>query len=307
MSSSARPALDFEIRKLDRRFESIAQPVVQRLVGHFAWKTILLFVGVLAGLAASATLAVTGVLSYWVAIPLNAVLIYFIFTPLHEAVHRNISGRHAPLRWLEIVIGHVSGFVLLAPYPGFERLHLHHHQHTNDPVEDPDYWVKTDKPWMVLLRAMAIQPAYIWHLHRLATDPAGRRAFREEMIYLAIYGIILASAFQTGIASELLLLWVLPGYIGVVLCPLFFDWPVHHPHEKQGRYVDSAILLFPKPIKLIADLAFCGHTYHLMHHLYPRVPFYDYGTAYYALANELPNVGPPIHHLGEGLTKVARE
>jgi fatty acid desaturase len=66
---------------------------------------------------------------------------YLIFTPLHEAVHETIAGKNSRRVWLERLIGHISGFVLLAPYPGFKALHLHHHQHTNDPVEDPDYWV----------------------------------------------------------------------------------------------------------------------------------------------------------------------
>ena len=113
-----------------------------------------LFLGILAGVSTVAALAIAGYLSYWVAIPLNAVLIYAIFAPLHEAVHDNIAGPYTGLRWLERLIGHVSGFVLLAPYPGFRQLHLHHHQHTNDPVEDPDYWVKSNNYLMVVLRCM---------------------------------------------------------------------------------------------------------------------------------------------------------
>jgi fatty acid desaturase len=97
-----------------------------------------------------------------------------------------------------------------------------------------------------------------------------------------------------------MLLWVLPGYIGVVMCPLMFDWPVHHPHTERGRYTDSAILLFPKPIRFIMDVLFCGHSYHLMHHLYPRIPFYDYGTAYCAVADELKSVGAPIRDFSRG-------
>jgi fatty acid desaturase len=94
-----------------------------------------------------------------------------------------------------------------------------------------------------------------------------------------------------------MLLWILPGYIGVVMCPLMFDWPVHHPHTERGRYTDSAILLFPKPVRWLIDLFFCGHAYHLMHHLYPRIPFYHYGTAYYALEKDLTAMGAKVRRI----------
>ena len=275
---------------LAQAFEKRAQSVVQSLSGRFAWRTVLWFFGVLAALGSVAALSIAGQLSYWVAVPLNAILIYFIFAPLHEAVHDNIVGSHTRFRFLEILIGHASGFILLAPYPGFRKLHLHHHQHTNAPEEDTDYWVKSDNYFTAILRCMLIQPVYVLHLYRIARDPVSLRIFWHEVAYLAVYSVLIAAAYALGWGSELMLLWILPGYIGVVMCPLFFDWPVHHPHSERGRYQSAAILLFPKPIRGLMEIAFLGHSYHLMHHLYPRIPFYHYGTAYFALESELATV-----------------
>jgi hypothetical protein len=50
---------------------------------------------------------------------------------------------------------------------------------------------------------------------------------------------------------------------------LMFDWPVHHPHTEGGRYTDTTVLLFPRPIRRLMELFFQGHAYHLMHHMYP--------------------------------------
>lgn len=280
-----------------RAFEARARPVVQSLSGKFAWRTIALFLGVLLSVGSVAALAINGYISYWVAIPVNAVLIYFIFTPLHEATHANIVGGNPKLKWLEEAIGHISGYVLLAPFPGFRVLHLHHHNHTNDAVEDPDYWVRSDNYFMVILRCMVIQPVYVIHLYKIARDPRIMRIFVYEMLLLASYIPIMVGSFWIGWGPELMLLWILPGYIGVVMCPLMFDWPVHHPHTERGRYTDSAILLFPKPVRWLVDLFFCGHAYHLMHHLYPRIPFYHYGTAYYALEKDLPPMGATVRRI----------
>ncbi len=280
-----------------RAFEKHARSIVQPLTGKFAWPTLAHFAGVLTGIVTVATLAVNGHLSYWLAVPVNAILIYFMFAPLHEATHDNIAGPHSGLEWLASLIGHVSGFVLLAPYVGFRQLHLHHHNHTNEPVEDPDYWVKSNNYVMVILRCMVIQPVYVLHLYKIARDPVIMRAFLWELVCVVLYILIIAGAYLFGFGNSLILLWILPGYIGVVMCPLMFDWPVHHPHTERGRYADSAVLLFPRPIRRLMDPFFQGHAYHLIHHLYPRIPYYHYGTAYYALEPELSGLGAKVRRL----------
>lgn len=277
-----------------RAFEARARSTVQALTTGFPWPTLALFAGVLGGLATVDTLVLADHLSYWIAIPVNAILLYYIFTPLHESVHGNIAGRDHGYLWLEKLVGHVSGFLLLAPYPGFRVLHLHHHANTNDPVEDPDYWVRSPTWLGQFVRCLVIQPVYIAHLWKIARDPRTKWAFVGEMLYVASYFVILLAAFQLGIGKQVLLLWFVPGYIGVVLCPLALDWPVHHPHSTRGRYVDTAVLLFPGPVRLLMNVILSGHAYHLMHHLYPRMPFYRYRKAWEALKDDLLVLHPMV-------------
>lgn len=292
LATDGRPTDDFLTRA--RAFERHARILVQPLTKGFPWPTLAIFLGVLVGVSSLALLAADGRIPYVAAIPIEAILIYLIFTPLHEATHGNIAGRERRFAWLELLIGHVSGFVLLAPFPGFRVLHLHHHANTNDPAEDPDYWVRSPTWPGQALRSLVIQPAYIIHLWRIARDPRTMWAFVWEIVYVAAYFAIILGAFLLGVGKQMLLLWILPGYVGVVLCPMMFDWPVHHPHVERGRYTDSAILLFPRSIRKVMDFVFCGHTYHLMHHLYPRVPFYRYASAWHALKDELLPLGPKV-------------
>jgi beta-carotene hydroxylase len=277
-----------------RAFEKRARVTVQPLTAGFPWPTLVTFLGVYLGVALIAALVLGGHLPYWASIPIDAVLIYFVFTPLHEATHGNIAGRERRFAWLESFIGHASGFLLLAPFPGFRVLHLHHHANTNDPKEDPDYWVKSPTWVGTVVRSLVIQPVYILHLWRLARDPRTKRAFLLEMVYFASYIAIVLAAFRLGFGKQLFLLWIVPAYFGIVLCPVMFDWPVHHPHTERGRYTDSAILLFPPPFRTLMDVIFCGHTYHLVHHLYPRVPFFRYRAAWHALKGELLPLEPKV-------------
>ena len=145
-----------------------------------------------------------------------------------------------------------------------------------------------------VVRSLAIQLVYILHLWKIARDPRTKRAFFGEMVYVFSYFAIVSAAFRLGFGRELLLLWIVPAYIGVVLCPVMFDWPVHHPHTERGRYTDSAVLLFPPPFRTLMDVIFCGHTYHLVHHLYPRVPFFRYRAAWDMLKDELLTLNPKV-------------
>src|SRR5262245_55783390 len=86
--------------------ETAARTEVQPRIGQFGWPTLGLFAGILLGLGSVAWLTLAGALPYWLAIAINTVLIYFIFTPIHEAAHGNIAGRHKQWRWLELLIGH---------------------------------------------------------------------------------------------------------------------------------------------------------------------------------------------------------
>ena len=97
-----------------------------------------------------------------------------------------------------------------------------------------------------------------------------------------------------------MLLWFLPGHIALVTCALMFDWLVHHPHTERGRYIDSAVLDFPRLIRPLMDTLLQGHAYHLIHHMYPRLPYNHYRTAYFALESELMGFGVKVRRpLGE--------
>ncbi len=79
----------------------------------FAWPTVTLALALLAAFAASVALAMTGYIPYWAAGLVNMAVIYSIYTVMHEAVHYNISSRRHGLRWLDTVLGHASGFLLV--------------------------------------------------------------------------------------------------------------------------------------------------------------------------------------------------
>ena len=77
----------------------------RRHMPGFAWPTVALTLGLFAIFAASTYLAVTGAIPMVLGVVINSVFMYAIYTPLHEAVHDNISSRRGGLRWLGNVRG----------------------------------------------------------------------------------------------------------------------------------------------------------------------------------------------------------
>src|SRR4029077_3392346 len=88
-----------------RAFEKRARLTVQPLTNGFPWPTLLTFLSVYAGVGLIAALTLRGYLPYWISIPVDGIIIYFVFTPLHEATHGNIAGRDRRFAWVEEFIG----------------------------------------------------------------------------------------------------------------------------------------------------------------------------------------------------------
>ncbi len=117
-----------------------------------AWPTIIMAVFVASGFWAVAYLAATGVLSLWWALPINIILAYSNYTPVHEACHRNVvdpKHRHA---WLNDAVGVLCSSPLLGSFHLHQLTHLAHHAHTNDPEKDPDQWMVASNVFSLLWR-----------------------------------------------------------------------------------------------------------------------------------------------------------
>jgi len=65
---------------------------------------------------------------------LHGVLLVFLFTLMHETVHKTAFAS----RTLNQVIGQVCGLLLFQPAEWFRYFHLAHHRHTQNPTKDPE-------------------------------------------------------------------------------------------------------------------------------------------------------------------------
>jgi len=194
---------------------------------------------------------------------------YWAFTPLHDATHRSVS-RH---RWLNDLVGWVCAVTLLAPFSAFRYMHLTHHKYTNDPVRDPDYWSGTGSGWLLPLRWLTQDFHYELLAVRVSKEEGLAFSLQTWGAFTILHGTVVWIMFQ-GLAWEMVWLVLVPSRLSVAALAATFDWLPHAPHEvesKSDRFRATSILIDPWLTPL-----FLFQNYHLIHHLYPAVPWYRY-------------------------------
>lgn len=222
---------------------------------------------------------------------------------MHDASHGAISGGDDRLHGLEQALGWLAGVPLCGPFPVFRSLHLRHHAHTNDPALDPDHWVVGRTLPETLLRCLLLMPRYYWDFlfGAGARAPGARRSLPIALGFVALLLAAIVALTAAGLGRQVLLLWLLPALLASGLLGLAFDWLPHHPHTSRERYRDTRVLLLPGLTPLLL-----WQNYHLVHHLYPRVPFFRYGRVFHALRAELERHGAPIEGWSRDLPRPLR-
>ncbi|MEZ4323115.1 MAG: fatty acid desaturase [Myxococcota bacterium] len=266
----------------------------KQYAGHLAWPTLALVAALLVCDVALVTAGVLRVIPLWVAGLLLVPVAYGWFTPLHEAVHGNVGGTKARA-WLDQGVGWLSALAYAAPFSAFQAVHLRHHGTVNKAGRDPDLWVKGGTPLAVAARCLTIVPHYYWRfMGEMRNESVAMRvAVRRAVVAMSLLAVVVGSLAWAGFALEILVLWVLPGWLASGILSFAFDWLPHHPHDDTGRYTNARVLRGGPVLTVLM----AGQDAHLVHHLWPKVPFYRYITVFHATRAELEANGSPIVEL----------
>ena len=182
------------------------------------------------------------------------------------------------------------------PWFGFDRVawitHRQHHAHANDPERDPDISSRGETWWRSAIHSLrARQPgdsnAYA-RVMRETDDPNRERALLEAFALRTTHFSVLAICAWSGYALEACFVWWLPRHLGFVYIQLFLSWAPHHPMEETGRYRDTRA--WKSPVGTILSM---GMEYHIIHHLFPRIPLFQTGPAYHEMRQMLDERGCP--------------
>ncbi len=206
---------------------------------------------------------------HWLCFVLNVVALHVLGTVVHDAVHQ--VGHSNPT--INSLLGHGSAMFLGFSFPVFRQVHLQHHGHVNDPKHDPDHFVALFGPlWLIPMRFFYYDFFFFWRGLGKPID-----AVNWLLARLSLVGIVLVAAHY-GSLDFVLRYWFLPAMIVGFLLGLFFVYLPHMPFHGRDRWHNGRVY----PSRILNWLIF-GQNYHLVHHLWPNMPWYHYETAYNAV------------------------
>ncbi|MEG4247433.1 MULTISPECIES: beta-carotene hydroxylase [unclassified Microcoleus] len=215
----------------------------------------------------------------WCCFLLNVLALHMAGTVIHDASHH---AAHRD-RTVNAILGHGSALMLGFAFPVFTRVHMQHHAHVNDPDNDPDHYVSTGGPlWLIAARFFYHEIFFfkrkLWRKYELL-EWFLSRLFVIAIVYISI---------QYDHLDYVLNFWFSPALVVGLALGLFFDYLPHRPFHERDRWKNARV--YPSPILNILIL---GQNYHLIHHLWPSIPWYNYKPAYEAVKPLLDEKGSP--------------
>lgn len=247
------------------------------------------------GLLTASSLWIGFALPLWpLLLPVQGILLVFLFTLQHECTHK--SPFQSP--WLNEVVGHTIGALLLNPFIWFRYFHLAHHRFTNDPARDPELLAGA-KPetWRAYIWYVSGPPYWIQMARQIVTSAMGRadapylptrtlpRIAHEARLLLALYSLAGLSLLATPL---LFWLWILPVLIGQPVLRLYLL-------AEHGRCKHVANMLWNTRTtftnRAVRFLAW-NMPYHIEHHSFPAVPFHQLPALHRHMRDELGVTAP---------------
>ena len=246
-----------------------------RLTPVVAWPTVAILIIAYALIFASWALVLTDVWPVWLGAIVNAVTGYTLFTPAHEAIHR-CAARNGKLN--DFILA-AATFLALPFGKGklFRLLHMQHHRFTNE-ERDPDLWMAGS------LKTMPLWGFWPFiYLARYLRNPTLFPSVSPREIYREIaIGVLVFAALIYWQPYYMLMLWLIPTYFAFSLMCLVFMVLPHYPHTgRQDTDPNTTALMRMGQEWWLTPVLMCQN-YHLVHHLYPTIPFYRYGKAWNA-------------------------
>ncbi len=238
-------------------------PGLRHLAGHLG---AILLVG---------AMIAAGVPGWWALLPVQGVLIIFLFTLEHEATHRT------PFRtvWLNDWVGRLAGVLLVLPFEWFRAFHMAHHRWTNLAGKDPELAGPKPATWA----------EWVWHVSGLpywgsaarlmvrlvagrvtdefVAEGAKARIVAEARWMVVVYGLAALSLLWTPV---LLWVWLVPVLLGQPFLRLYL-LAEHGDCPQVANMFENTRTTFTT--RLVRWLAW-NMPYHVEHHVWPTVPFH---------------------------------
>lgn len=210
-------------------------------------------------------------------LPIQGILIVFLFTLEHETIHRTAFASERLNDW----VARFCGFLIAIPAEWFRYFHFAHHRHTQDPDHDPelgegkpetlrDYLIHVSglPLWWSLARTLSAN-AIGTRRDGFVPENARRRVRREARLTLAAYAVLAVLSIAAG-STALLWVWIVPVLLGQPFLRLYL-LAEHGRCPFVANMLENTRTTYTN--RVVRWLAW-NMPYHAEHHAYPVVPFH---------------------------------
>ncbi|MBI3112649.1 MAG: fatty acid desaturase family protein [Ignavibacteriales bacterium] len=209
---------------------------------------------------------------------------------MHEACHSLLSRNPMVNRWLGFLCG-VPGLVSVSAY---RSIHLIHHSHTRTD-QDPDNIEQANGVPLpkVFLHYLVLVAGIYFYIPTVAVT--GYKKGRKEMksAILVEYSLMLAivaGAYILFPLESLVRYWLIPLLIAAQLSNVR-GLAEHGLMSTGNPFVDTRTVLSNRFVSFMM----CNLNYHLEHHLFPGIPWYNLPKVHRLLRDEFQKAGASLY------------
>jgi fatty acid desaturase len=201
---------------------------------------------------------------------LSGIVLHALGIMMHEGVHSNLSKNRKLNRWL----GFLCGAPTLLGISAYKAVHLPHHRHERM-VEDPDEFENlTRRPLLlkIILIGWFFVGAFFYLLHipitglKLASRQEKKKIIQEYLLIV----LLAALAFYLVPFKILDQVWLIPLLVTAQLAQI-------RGLAEHAFTAGDDLLTASRTVtsNRIVSFFMCNLNYHLDHHIYPGVPWYN--------------------------------
>lgn len=206
-------------------------------------------------------------------------------TLTHEAAHGTLARNKTLNDMLGTVFSGYPVAILLRSYKGS---HVRdHHGSFGDPETDCDFRYMIEqgvygqsKGWnyiwhVIVSPALLLKvPAYLTYLVRDRLSFGNQKGDHYEVALFAVFWLtIVASSFAAGVFDLLFWYWIVPFFSAYQIIGWYIELAEHAPLMEQGKDIHMSRNRNSHWVERLFT-GMHGESFHLAHHLFPRVPFW---------------------------------
>jgi beta-carotene hydroxylase len=203
----------------------------------------------------------------------------------HDCGHGSAyASKHANL-W----VGRFLSFFIFLPFTAFQEVHKWHHWFLGDPKRDPDEWYYAGGPRQLWFREMLFMPYFtVLPLFRYGAE-VRRRVLSELIAHIVLWSAGLFWLFR--LERFDILIWGLAipmAGLALVISPISRGFE-HFPLALMPQGVKERLDLHKNSVTITSrtfGFLWANITFHVEHHLFPRIPFFALPQAYRILSKQ---------------------